>query len=300
MNPYSHPFYSLQLDIAGCLWLATLDGAPIYEETAGHPLTIEFPLQAWIGNGVNRLRFDLAPLPGASDFGPHAAFTAVVYVRGWNDDRSTRIEVSRIAWPPLPGSVGPEGHPPGGAEHPSFYERTEPGVQGEASGVLDSPPGAVDQPKIAVWRDFMASVPFRRWRWRDAAAAANEPATADRLWDQIEKIHGHLATGNVDALVRAVAARNMELAECQYKLQSERVSECRAEYARMVEDPGLELAPLVREGHRLRLFAGGRLALIDAWHGRSPIYFINREAGYAEYLPFVFCKDEESGWIVIR
>lgn len=280
--------------------MVSVNGGPAWEDADGLPFNAELPLQPWVCDGTNRLRIDLVPVPGAADFDSDTEVSAILYVREWGADRSTRIEVTRLTWPPLPGSAEPGQPSVPFAESPAFHEYVKP--QGNHQDEDGSSPGGIQHPRtrISVWRDFVAHVPFPRWRWFDAPHAEDAPETIDELWKELESFHHLLIARDVDAIVKALEWRNTELAACQYQSMSKRLADCRAEYVDMVEDRDLKPAQPTREESVLRLFAGGRLARIDAWHGRSPLYYVQKQNAYAVYLPLMFCRDGRGGWKIIR
>ena len=256
------PYYTVQLNMAGCVYDVRVNDAPLYENVRGYPVVVELPANRWIRNGGNELGLHLRPQAGKTALDEGAKASAVVYVREKEADRETRQQVARLEYP--------------GA-------------------------AAVDQQgaETIVRANFSAAVPFGLFRWFTSPEISGEGAL-NELLEELDNFHRLLAAKNMETILAAVRERDREDAPALYRTLEEQAASSRREYQQFFDETDYTLRPLHTKDVRLRIFGHGRLARVDMKNWQSPVYYLTADRQTAGYLTLVFCRDVQGRWVVIR
>jgi hypothetical protein len=257
------PYYTVQLNMAGCGYDVRVNDGPLYANVRGYPVVVEMPANRWIRNGGNEVSFHLRPQAGKAALDEGAKASAVVYVREKEADRGIRREVARLEYP---GSAAVE-------------------RRGDETVVAAT---------------FSAGVPFGLFRWFTSPMIAEGERTLDELLGELEKFHRLLGAKNMDAILAAVRERDREDAPALYRTIEEQTASSRREYQQFFDETEYALRPLHTKDVRLRIFGSGRLARVDMKNGQSPLYYLTAVRQTAGYLTLVFCRDVTGRWVMIR
>jgi len=257
------PYYTVQLNMAGCGYDVRVNDGPLYANVRGYPVVVEMPANRWIRDGGNEVSFHLRPQAGKAALDEGAKASAVVYVREKEADRETRREVARLEYP---GAATVDRHG--------------------------------DETIVAT--RFSAAVPFGPFRWFTSPEIPAGEATLNELLGELENFQRLLAAKNMEAILAAVRARDREDAPALYQTLEEQTASSRREYQQFFDETEYTLRPLHTKDVRLRIFGHGRLALVSMKNGQSPLYYLTADRQTAGYLTLVFCRDVKGRWVVIR
>jgi hypothetical protein len=259
----SQPFYSLQVNMQGCIYDIRVNDGPVYRNAKGFPLVVEFPINRWLHNGDNEFSLRLRPMPGQSALGKEAKCTAIVYVRENGADRDTRKEVARLEYPAT---------------------RAVRQANGEDILIAQAP----------------ASFPFQAPRWLTAATIADTPETLAGLLRKLEEFRSLLAVRNMDGVLVVVRDRDEEDALASYQTFAEQQAGSRREYQLVFDENEYVLQPLRTKDAQLRLYGNGRLARLEIGNGQSPLYYLTADRKSAAYITLLFMRGISGEWVVIR
>jgi hypothetical protein len=264
MTPAPQPYYTLQVDVAGCAYDIRMNDAPVYENRRGFPMAAEFPVNRWLRNGENRMSVRVYPVPGRPGLDKEAKCTLTVYRREREAARESRVEEARLEYP-------------GGATR-----------------------GADDGATIAE-APFTAAVRFGLFRWFTSPDIADNDATLAELVGELERFHGMLEARDLAGLLEAVGERDREDASANYQSLADQQDNSRREYGQFFDDSEYTLRPLIVKNLRLRIYGNGRLARVTLLsNGQSPLYYLTANRQTAGYIGLLFCRSATGKWIIIR
>jgi len=263
MPDISQPWYTVQLDIAGCAYDVRVNGGPLYENAQGYPVTVELETNRWLRNGANELEFYLRPLQGQRNIDRDCRCKGVVYLREKSADRDARTEVARLEYP-------------------------------------GNSPQRREGPDTIIGARFSAQVPFGLFRWFTSTEIVDSDSTRAELVAELERFHALLASRDIDTALRRLAERDSEEAAAQYRTVAERTSDSRRVLTQLLDETEFMLQPTRTRNVRLRIFGSGHLARLDMPNGQSPLYFLSADRQRAGYVELVFRRDSAGGWVVAR
>ncbi len=257
------PWYTVHLNLAGCVYDVRVNDGPLYQNVKGFPLVVEIPVNRWLRSGANEISLHLRALPGKTVLGNDCRCSAAVYRRNKSEEREKRTEVARLEYPgPAP-------------------------VRREGGDTIVSMP-------------FGARLPFAMFRWFTSEEIVPGETTVAALTGELQRLHDLFAAKNLDAIAARFAVRDQEESASVYETLTEKVADTRQLYAQLFDDSKYSLRPLYVENARLRLFGGGRLARLEIPNGQSPLYYMTTDRQTAAYVEVIYCRGADGGWTVVR
>ncbi len=139
-----------------------------------------------------------------------------------------------------------------------------------------------------------------RWAWQDGLIINDDPKTYESLLSAYSALHKALLNKNLDKVKEIAYPRSKELAIAYYLGDAED-GFVYSTLGKNIDHPTIKLYEnLALEGAKLDILAGGKLARIMEGGHIQPIVFVDMETEQFYQPQFMWFKNKNNEWVLIR
>ena len=268
--------------------------------------TLELPVNEYLINGDNEISVTVHPLFDDNDeqldnFVEGTKVEVGLYVREDSDPSGKRRLIDKVLIRPeiayLDSSNEPVARFIGDikSENHTSIQITKD------AHVLEYPGYGIYKKQVKTsWLIKNVDTILPRWAWQDGLIISDDPKTYESLLSAYSELHKAFLNKNLDMIKQIAYSRSKELAIAYY-LGEPDDGFAYSGLGKDIDHPTIKLyEKLALEDAKLDILANGKLARItDAGH-IQPILFIDHETGQPYLNQFLWYKNTNNEWVLIR
>ena len=302
------PYFTLNVDMADCVYELIFNGVYIYSELNSLPLRTEFPVNHWITRGANTVVLNIyqdKEEPLADD----ARCDVTFCVRHSGAAVTARQVISRLRFTQQQeqAGIGCAGSTEAGRYQSSRELRPDAQGDVQVAQVQRQPLPYEAMRGIGLLQEvsFVSALP--QWKYLQAqtlpALAALSPGELEYwhqdLYSQYAVVQSALLKKDIDRLMRMCAHRNAEMDAAYYLPPGTRAAQLRAALTDAAYSNEQELVSLMPDFVGIETMPNRKLVRMTRASGAPAIAFNYRREDISRAFEFIFGKQNDQ-WIVCR
>jgi len=276
-----HLYYGIDIDLNGIGVDIRLNDIPVYYDKKSGQLTVEMSVSSSIIDDLNLLTIHGFLPKGVDTFNKGSYVNVVLF---WQDLAVDQVKKHSIATL----EILIEGDN-------AVISATNFDTKESSNQSLS----LTDNVLINASTDVNIKSPFPRWQWQDGKVIENSQANFDSLLNVYSDIHDALENKDLNALKVFYKERARETA-ISYNLPDVEAGYSKLSLGEDMVDSTLRLYKLHVEGIALEILANGQLARIRDHLHAQPIVFTQSNPFAAHLHKFMFYKNANDEWVMIR
>lgn len=153
---------------------------------------------------------------------------------------------------------------------------------------------------MSLTQTFNADINIGPWLWTKDSQANDLPETLKALTAELQELHSIIKEKEINKLSKKLELRDIDMAAANYTDLETEQGLTISEFESFFDSPNLVLQEIDLKVLTIKLFGNRKLVRIDTLAGNSPIVLSDIEGHYDVFLPFIFCRDEQKKWVIIR
>lgn len=153
---------------------------------------------------------------------------------------------------------------------------------------------------LSLTQTFDSDTNFSPWLWQKDGQVTDLPEAMKALTIQLLELHSIIKEKNIEKLAKKLELRDSDMAIANYTDLETEQEITLSEFESYFNSSNLVLQDIRLEELTIKLFGSRKLVRIDTLAGNSPVVLSDTEGHYDVFLPFIFCRDEQKKWVIIR
>ena len=281
---YDNPIYFIEYEVYNVESEIFLNGIVISKDSDQGKTVSEIPVPEYIINGQNSIQVDLSTKENIFDGTSYINLSLIV---------KDRADVSKTPTVLLNAFIQP------GVDSKERAKKTT--IKDGQSNIVfkDS-----SNTKISASTSINIQTNHNAWAWENGQLIENNDANYQSLLKEYIEIHTAMSNKDTNRIKSMYDAAAMEYATAYNHTDINKGHKIMNTFG-FFDDPEWAIADanaLIKNmDYRLHVYANGKLAnIIETEHNKSPIMFVENETQNLAFLKFMFYKNKNGNWIMIR
>lgn len=302
LNEYKKPYYTLEFTGEQLGLEIRINDIPAFNIDNTGFMTLEIPIDEYLTSDNNEVKVITFPRfddndKQNNDYINGSTLMLSIYVREDDEPTEKRILLNQTLI--TPSNAYTKGNMQGVA-----ISKTDTNTRFTTeinSSILNFQPyGIYKKQVVTSWKIPCVTTKFPKWLWENSKTINNNNDTYNSLLNEYQYVYNAFKNKNVEEIKKISKYRSKELVSAYYLKNIDEGFEYSA-FGKFINHPSAELYEELNTNNvTLQIVGNGKLARIIDGSGIHPVVFVNYETEQVYKPQFLWCKDKNNKWILIR